>query len=146
MNPTLPDLLNGLAVAISAPQPPEAGGDYMASRLGTVAMLAVLAAQEAERGPGARLWENRAIADCLTEAAAHYDPGLDGAIAMALAEPDGDLSWSGLDRRNAALRRGLIALHGAVEAAGDGPRDRAILKLYQDMAQARRIDLPSAPG
>ena len=58
MTPSLPDLLIGQAASLAAPQPVEAGGDYMAGRLGMLAMLAVLMAQEAERGLAARVWEN----------------------------------------------------------------------------------------
>ena len=57
-----------------------------------------------------------------------------------------DLTWSSLDERNAQLRRLLIALHEAVEAAGDTSLDREILRLYRGMAQARRLDLPAALG
>ena len=62
MTPNLPEILMGQSLALTAPQPPEASGDYMAGRLGMIAMLAALAAQEAERGIAARLWENQAPA------------------------------------------------------------------------------------
>jgi hypothetical protein len=90
-----------------------------------MAMLAGLAAQEAERGLAARVWEN-------------------GAIRALLGETgeDTDLSWRALDRANAELRRKLIAAHEDAEASGDTPLQRRILALYQAMAKARRLDLP----
>jgi hypothetical protein len=138
MNPTLTDLLVGQAAAIAAPQPPEAGGDYMASRLGMIAMIATVAAQEAERGPAARVCENRAIRTLLERAGGGYVlPPVDtGALE--------DFSWSGLDRTNAGLRRALIALHEAAEAKTDRALQAEILALYVAMADARRLDLPSA--
>ena len=57
-----------------------------------------------------------------------------------------DLSLEALDRANAALRRGLIALHEAVEAAGDLARHREIVALYGEMAEKRRLDLPPLPA
>jgi hypothetical protein len=143
MTPTLTQLLFGQAASIAAPQPPEAGADYVASRLGTVAVLAMLAAQEAERGPAARMWENGAMLS-LFAAATAYDQALDGALSAAGAAPRGDNTWSGLDHANAELRRVLIRLHTYVEACGDAALDRDILQFYKDMAQARRLDLPGA--
>ena len=137
MNPTLTDILVGQAVAIAAPQPPEAGGDYMASRLGMVAMIATLAAQEAERGPAARIWENAAMQALLDRAGRSSGP----------IDPDAeDFTWSGLDRRNATLRKSLIALHEAAEARDDRVLQADILELYVAMAEARRLDLPAALG
>ena len=132
MNPALPDLLLGLAGAISAPAPPEAGGDYAAARLGLVAMLLVLAAQEAERGPAARQWENEAIAALLVK------HGSDGQGPLAT---DAAMTWSALDAQNAELRRGLIALHERAEAQNDQGLQRTILALYQEMADSRRLTL-----
>ncbi len=125
MSPRLPDLLVGLAQCLLAPPPPEVGPDYMAARQGLVATLLLLAAQEAERGPAARRWENAAIAELL---------------AQAPAEPDA-ASWSELDAHNAALRSALIALHEAAEARADRPLQARILDLYVAMAEARRLDL-----
>lgn len=144
MNPALPDLLTGIAVAVSIPPPPECGPDYAASRLGLVAMLASLAAHEARDGPAVRIWENAAIAERLADALGAYDQRLDGALSKALDEAAvaPDLTWSGMDRLNAVLRRALIVLHECVEAAGDAPRDQGILRLYADMSERRRLKLP----
>jgi len=125
MTPTLPDILAGQAAALMQPTPPEAGGEYMAGRVGILVMLASLAAQEAERGPAARAWENEAIA----------------ALLGAQAESEPDLTWRGLDARNAELRLALIARHEAAEQAGDKALQAKILKLYVAMAKARRLEL-----
>lgn len=142
MTPSLPDILLGQSLALAAPQPPEAGGDYMAGRLGMIALLCALAAQEAERGIAARLWENQALRDLFARAAGAYDAALAGALAAAGAGADTDLAWSALDAVNAELRRRLIALHEAVEGRGDAARDAEILALYGAMAHARRLELP----
>lgn len=141
MTPTLPDIMTGVAVALSTPLPPEASGDYMVGRMGMLTMLSMLASQEAERGPAARVWENGAIRAVLAKATPIYDGALGGALAKAAAETDTDFTWSGLDGANAALRRLLIALHEKVEGARDNYLDRQIIALYAEMAHARRLEL-----
>jgi len=141
MTPSLPDILVGNFMCVAEAPPPESAGEFMAGRVAVVALLSLLAAQEAERGIAARVWENSAIRAALVEAAS-YGAG----FAEAASEGDGDLSMTALDRVNAALRRALISLHEAVEAAGDTARDQAILRLYRDMAHARRLDMPPLPG
>ena len=142
MTPSLPDILVGNFLCVAEPPPPESAGEFMAGKVGVVALLSLLAAQEAERGVSARVWENAAIRAALIEAAPTYG----AAFAEAGEGADTDFTLSALDGANAALRRALIALHEAVEAAGDTVRDHAILRLYGKMADARRLDMPPLPG
>lgn len=142
MTPALPDILRGNFMCLAIPGPPEQQGEFMNGRVGVIALLSLLAAQEVERGTTARVWENAAIAAVLAEAADAY-----GVQYAELAETiTTDLSLEALDRANAALRRGLIALHEAVETAGDLARHRAIVGLYGEMAERRRLDLPPLPA
>ena len=142
MTPALPDILRGAFLSLAVPVPPEQQGEFMAGRVGVIALLSLLAAQEVERGTTARVWENGAIVALLRESAGSY-----GARFAAAADTEAaDLSLAALDRCNADLRRALIDLHEAVEAAGDLPRHRRILALYDEMAEARRLDLPPLPG
>jgi hypothetical protein len=129
MTPALPDILIGQAIGLVTPLPPEAGADYLGGRAGLLAMLAGLAAQEAEKGVAVRVWENQAIATLLAEAG---DTELDAAP---------DLTWRALDALNARLRRRLIALHEAAEARADQTLQAEILRLYVEMAAARRLEL-----
>jgi len=142
MTPSLPDILVGNFLCMAEPPPPESAGEFMAGKVGVVALLSLLAAQEAERGGAARVWENAALRAVLTEAAPVYGE----ALAVAAQAGDGDLSLGALDRANATLRQALITLHEAIEAAGDVDRDHAILRLYGQMAHARRLDMPPLPG
>ena len=144
MTPSLPDILLGQTLAITSPQPPEAGADYAASRFGLIATLSLIAVQEAEKGPAARLWENGALRELFGEAAKDFDAELGGDLGRLAASEDEDLTWSGLDRANADLRRALIRLHAAAEDRADGALDRRILALYQAMAKARRLELPQS--
>jgi hypothetical protein len=142
VTPALPDILSSLALTLATPLPPESSGDYAAGRVGILAMLSVLAAMEAERGPAARVWENEALRALFVRAGAAYGD----IMAGAMDDTDGDRSWSALDGANASLRRRLIALHEAAEDRGDAALDGEILDLYQAMAQARRLELPAAFG
>jgi hypothetical protein len=140
MTPSLPDILVGNFMCMADPGPPEQQGEFMAGKVGLVALLSLLAAQEAERGVAARVGENALIREALAEAAVDY--GLDLA---ALAFTD-EVTVSALDRVNAALRTALIGLHEAVEARDDTARHHAILRLYVRMADLRRLDLPPLPA
>ncbi len=146
MTPSLPDILIGQCAALAMPLPPEAGGDYAAGRLGILIMLAALAAQEAERGVAARVWENQALRALFAKAAQTYDGELGGRLAAAGAGVADDLSWSALDGANADLRRLLIALHEAAEDRRDQALDREILAFYRRMAHERRLELPTMMG
>lgn len=138
MTPSLPDILVGNFLCMIDPPPPEQQGEFMAGKVAVVALLSLLAAQEAERGIAARVTENAAIQAVLSEAAGDY--------ALETVEGADDLSLAALDAANARLRLALIRLHEAVEARGDTARHHAILRLYTRMADLRRLDMPPLPG
>lgn len=138
MTPTVPELLLGNFLCLMEPPPPESMGDFLQGRVAVTGMIALLAAQEAERGIEARAWENGAIRALLAASAPVYGDR----FAEAASGVDKDLSLAAMDRANAALRRELIALHIAVEQARDAALDTDIRKLYVKMADARRLDLP----
>ncbi|NBB15650.1 hypothetical protein GVN21_09820 [Caulobacter sp. SLTY] len=137
MTPTASELLLGNFLSMMEPPPPEALGDFMQGKVAVTGMISLLCAQEAERGAEARLWENGAIRDLLSQG---------GAAIPAEADVDRDFSIAGLDRTNATLRRALIDLHIAVENAGDTALDHAILRFYVKSADMRRLDLPPLPA
>lgn len=140
MTPSLPDILVGNFMCMADPGPPEQQGEFMAGKVGLVALLSLLAAQEAERGAASRVSENALIRAALSEAAADYGLDVDG-----LPSTD-EVIFTALDRVNAALRTALIGLHEAVEAREDTARHYTILKLYAKMADLRRLDLPPLPA
>ncbi|WP_425229109.1 hypothetical protein [Sphingomonas sp.] len=135
MTPTTATILAGNARVIASLAGEEGGADYAGAKLSVVALLSVLAAQEAEAGAAVRLAENAAIAAVLTAARPDDDGGAD---LPESAEP----TIAALDAVNATLRRRLIALHEAVEARGDRACDAAILALYRRMAEGRMLVLP----
>lgn len=136
MTPTLPEILRGNFLCLAQPQTPDMAGDFMASRIGVIALLNFLGAQEAERGMAATAAENTAIESLLDSA--------DG-YSVDLPPAEGAITSIALDTRNAALRRCLIALHAAAEARGDDDLDHRILALYVDLAAGRRLNLPPLP-
>ncbi len=142
MTPTVPELLMGNFLSLMEPPPAESAGDYMQAKVGVSGMISLLCAQEAERGIEARGWENAAISALLKANAGKYG----AAFADAAEGEAADLSLAAMDRTNAALRRALIDLHIAVEAARDADLDTEIRALYVKMAEARRLDLPPLPA
>lgn len=138
MTPTAPEVLAGCAAALTKPPRAEDGGVFAAARLLTVAIINVLVAQECVSGAAIRVAENAALRAFLVAAAPAYGRAFEGARDIS----DGDLSLAALDQANATLRRLLIDLHEAVEAAGDRRTDRNILALYREMARNRELKLP----
>ena len=126
MTPALPDVLRGLVGSLTMAPPPESAGEFMAGKIGLVAMLLMLSAQEAEKGLAVRVWENAAMRERLGE--------------TFKGPPDFRLSK--LDAENADLRRRVTAAHEAAETRGDIAADHAFLELYKAMADARHLDLP----
>ncbi|HYG26787.1 MAG TPA: hypothetical protein VD906_07760 [Caulobacteraceae bacterium] len=142
MTPTVPQLLLGNFMSMIEPPPPEAMGEFMTGKVAVTAMISLLAAQEAERGIEARLWENSAIRAVLSRSWLDYGER----FRDASKGHDSDFTLAKLDAANATLRRELIALHELAESRGDTTLHREIIALYVKMAEARRLDLPPLPG
>jgi len=140
MTPTAPELLAACAAALATPLQPEDMGVFVAARVRTVALLNVLVAQECAEGTAARVWENRALRALLGQASDRYG----AEFGEAAATGDGDFSLAALDSANEKLRRALIRLHEKAESSGDRQLDRAILKLYREMARRRELRLTPA--
>lgn len=141
MSPALPEILTGIAVALAEPPAPEAAGEFAQGRIGVLAMLSLLAAQEADWGPAADVWENATIR-ALCRERAEADDALSATLSEAAATADGDGGLTALAAANATLRRALTALHAAAEGRGDTALDRRILALYREMAARRMLHLP----
>ena len=137
MTPTLPEILRGNFMSLAIPATPDMAGQFMTARVSVIALLNLLAAQEAERGTAGAVRENRLISDLLGSAPAY---------AVVVPEPTDDPSPAAIDAQNAALRRALITLHEAVEQRGDDALEAAILALYAAMAEGRKLTLPPLPG
>ena len=142
MTPTAPELLMGNFLCLIDPPPPEAMGEFMQGKVAVTAMISLLAAQEAERGVEARLWENSAIRAVLSRSALDYGER----FKDASRGHDTDFNLARLDAVNARLRRELIVLHEMAESRGDTKLHKEIIALYVKMAHMRRLDLPPLPG
>ena len=137
MTPTLAEILRGNFMSLAIPATPDMAGEFMTTRVGVIALLNLLGAQEAERGTAGAGRENEAITTLLASAA-------DYAIQVP-ADID-DPAPAAIDAHNAALRRALITLHEAVEARRDAALDTRILALYATMAEGRKLVLPPLPA
>jgi hypothetical protein len=138
MTPTAAELLAGCAAALMAGAEPEDAGVFAAARARTVTMINLLVAQEVASGAEVRIWENAALSALLAAAAPKY-----GAVFAEAGNIISETySIEGLDHANARLRRLLIRLHEAVEAAADYQLDRQVLAHYREMARRRELSLP----
>lgn len=139
MTPTVSELLLGNFLCLLEPPPPEAMGDFLSGRVVVTGMIAALAAQEAEKGADTRQWENTTIRDMLRQAAPTYGAQYANAAELTCSSQ----TISALDALNVTLRQALIALHIAAEDRGDVALHHDIIRLYRDMAQRHRLDLPT---
>jgi len=138
VTPSVREVLQGVAIALTTPPSADAGQAFDAGRMALAASLAMMAAAEADRAAAAAIAENADIRALFAQASAH-DPA--GELAAAAAETDTDLAVPALDAVNARLRRQLIALHERVESANDAEFERTIVALYVRMAEGRRVVL-----
>lgn len=120
MRPRPPVLLAGAAAKIGgvAPLVPDA---YAAYELRMVSFMAMLLAQDYDRGPARRLEEIDAVAGLLRRGAAITPDQLAARLREAVAASDAKakpVTMSGLDERLDIVRGALIDLHAWLEEAG----------------------------
>jgi hypothetical protein len=143
MSPTAAELLEGNARVLAEQPSADAGAAFSASKIGIVNMINALVAQEQARAVEVRVAENDAIRALLSRAAGRdWAPALSLKLTALADGADEDLDIAALDRRNAALRRGLIELHAAIE--GKVARERRVIALLRVMAEGRALKLPGA--
>lgn len=116
MRPDLSRALQGVGITLVSKLLPDIQTPFGQQEAGLAAQLAFWAAEEAERGADRLVTENRAtralLADGLSFAG---DAAAD--VRTAISTPAApDFRVSSLQAENDALRRGLVALHAAVEA------------------------------
>lgn len=115
MRPDLPRALQGVAITLISKVMPEVRTPFGQQEVGLAAQLAFWAAEEAERGADRLVKENQAVRALLAEGldfAGEAAAQVSAAIATPLAP---DYRIASLQAENDALRKGLIALHAAVE-------------------------------
>jgi hypothetical protein len=118
------DILVGSGqVAIGAGMQAAAADPYGAAMLNVAGLLALMSAEEAEKGAAWRVADIAAMR----------------ALLGREAEQD-VLTLSALDEIWAALARDLTAHHAAIEAAGGD--DQAILAFYRESAERRELRWP----
>jgi hypothetical protein len=125
------EMLVGGAQALMLPAQAESTGDYTAGMVGVVAILCVLAAQEAESAACRQSVQNREMRALLGEV-----PG----------GPDEDLRLSALEAEGDRLRGVLMARHVSAEDCGDRALEASILALLYRHAEARRLVIPIQPA
>jgi hypothetical protein len=150
MTPTISEMLVGNFMTLIEPSPVESAGEFMAGKIGVVGMISFIAAQEADKGAAIRVAENRAMRVLFTEAVqGDWIPDQNPRLRELARGLDTDITLTALDRVNAELRAALISLQAAVEEIPDVaalPRQKRIMRLLHDAADARRLDLPPMPA
>ncbi len=116
MRPDTSRTLQGVAVNLLTNVMGEARTPFGQQTVGIAAQLALWVAEECERGADRLVVENRATRDLLADGLSLAGPARAEVEAAIATPPAKDFRISSLQAENDALRRGLIALHAAVEA------------------------------
>lgn len=125
MRPDASRTLQGIGINLLTNVASETATAFGQQTVGLAASLAMMLAEEAERGADRLVIENRITRQLLADGlalAGSARPEVERALAAPAAA---DFRVSSLQAENDGLRAGLIALHAAVEAA-DGPEAAAL--------------------
>lgn len=118
MRPDLPRALQGVGITLLSRVMPEIQTAFGQQEVGLAAQLSFWAAEEAERGADRLISETRATRELLREGLP-FASAARAAVEAALATPAAaNFLVSTLQTENDAVRKGLIALHAAIEGNG----------------------------
>ena len=143
MKPTPELVLNQSFAKVAMEMGPALPAGYGQGSATLTGVLLLMVGQEFNRASAVRLQENQAMRGLFGECAPTYSGTLGAALKEAAAQGDSDITVAALDASNAALKKILIALHTAAEAAGDVALERRILGLLKEWADARMVYLPA---
>ena len=143
MKPTPELVLNQSFAKVAMEMGPALPAGYGQGSATLTGVLLLMVGQEFNRAAAVRLNENRAMRALFGECAATYSGALGAALKEAAALGDPDITVAALDMSNVALKKTLIALQTAAEAAGDVALERRILGLLKEWADARMVYLPA---
>lgn len=149
MKPSLGEILLTSAHTLGAHVAPLlADKPYAMGHTGTIGLLLVFLAQEAERSIDTLVTDNREMRAIFAKAlVAPLAGDLADALRRAASGGDGSLLMRVLEAENAALKTVLIALHQAVDDSPESwARDlqRSIWVHLKASAERRALILPSA--
>jgi hypothetical protein len=141
MKPGIAQIALGAANTLAAGVAPHLASPYAVGHAGTVAMLLIFMAQEAERAAETLAGENAALRALFAEAAPKLE-WLRERLADASAGREESLHVSILEAENARLRTLLIELHAAAEAADLHDVEAQIWRVLKKSADDRSLVLP----
>jgi hypothetical protein len=147
MKPEADQVLNTSAFQLLMNVAPQLPAGYLQGTASLIAMLAMMAAQEYERGADIRAAENADMRTLFTELAPHMSESSLKARLLAAAETkDTSLAISALNNANYELRHLLIELQAHVEQQpGAHARDaeRRIWAMLKAAADRRLVRVPA---
>jgi hypothetical protein len=145
MRPNLSELLGGAAMGLARDVLPALEKEPYARGSAAVAMLiAILAAQEANRAGAQAQIEIAAMQALFRETAAAFPPLAERLTAAAEARAAG-LALDQLAPLHAMLSALLIELHAFAEAAPDAAIENRILAMLVSFNEAKALALPPMP-
>jgi hypothetical protein len=143
MKPTPELVLNQSFAKVAMEMGPALPAGYGQGSATLTGVLLLMVGQEFNRAAAVRLKENQAMRALFGDCAAKHGGALGAALKEAAGQGDADITVAALDASNVALKKILIVLQAAAEAAGDVAVERRILGLLKDWADARMVYLPA---
>lgn len=144
MTPSVSAVLNGIARTLMTEIAPQLAGSYGAHGTTLAAMLAMMAAQEFERGAARLVEENAAIEALLADGVALASSALRSELESALAAREPSLLISALQARNDTLRAALTHLHAHVETLDTPEARRLEARIWAELVastERRKLEL-----
>lgn len=138
MRPDVSRTLQGVAINLLTNVMAEIRTPFGQQTVGIAATLAMWVAEEAERGADRLVVENRATREIL-KAGQMLAGAATAAVDAAIATPGAsDFKISSLQAENDALRKGLIALHAAVESSPSPEAQEMNGRIWDELIESTR--------
>jgi hypothetical protein len=138
VRPDLSRALQGVAITLISKVLPEMQTAFGQQEVGLAAQLVFWAAEEAERGADALVNETRATRELLRDGLPLAGAASE-AVQTALATPPAaNLRLSTLQAENDGVRRGLVALHAAVEGQDSEQAVAMNERIWAELAESTR--------
>ena len=138
MRPDTSRTLQGVGINLLMNVSPDVRTPFAAQTVNLAGMLAMMAAEEAERAADRLTTENRAVRDLLRDGLP-FAGGNKTVVEAGLATPvAANLRVSSLQAENDALRRALIVLHEAVEGSSLPGAAEFNERIWAELAESTR--------
>ncbi len=138
MRPDTSRTLQGVAVNLLTNVMGETKTPFGMQTVGIAAQLALWVAEECERGADRLVVENKATRELLADGLSLAGAARADVEAALATPPAKDFRVSSLQAENDALRKGLVALHAAVESADGSDAHAFNERIWDELVESTK--------